>query len=200
LSGPAMEDRKGDLAFLLYATPFIINLAYALYLWAGVGISSMLPQLVFIQVAQSPFIFFIGLAAVLFGAVLDFNSVAPERRRNALFALSKRLQAIAILSIVLALIAAWYAAGFDLGVTFFNLLDGRYPLVFPALLVFFSFLILPAVRLEGANIKNFLVILLLIASPLALYEIGKRNTIAGLGVGLILLILAALLLVRNKKE
>ena len=80
------------------------------------------------------------------------------------------------------------------------MLDGRYPLVFPALLVFLSFLILPSVRLQGANLKNLLVIVLLIASPAALYELGKRNTIAGLGVGLILLLAAAFLLLRNKKE
>jgi hypothetical protein len=151
-------------------------------------------------VAQSPYIFFLGFAAVVFGAVLDFNSASPDRRRNALFALSKRLQVIAILSIFLALLSAWYAASFDAGGTLFNLLDARYPLVFPALLVFFSFLILPAVRLQGANLKNLLVVLLLVGSPAALYELGKRNTIAGLGVGLILLILAAYLLVRNRDQ
>ncbi|MDA4117289.1 MAG: hypothetical protein OK455_02985 [Thaumarchaeota archaeon] len=198
MSGPPMEDRRGDLAFLLYATPFIINLVYAVYLWAGAGLSSTLPQLVFLEVTQSPYIFLLGFAAVMFGAVLDLNSAAPERTRNAVIALSKRLQAIAVISIVLALVTAWYAAGFDLGTTFFNVLDGRYPLVVPALLVLFSFLILPAVRFQGANIKNLLIVVLLIGSPAALYEIGKRNTIAGLGIGLILLILAAFLLVRKK--
>ncbi len=200
MSGQPPEDRKGDLAFLLYATPFILNFAYALYLWAGVGISAILPQLVFLQVTQSSYVFLLGFAAVVLGAVLDYNAAAPERRRSALLSLSKRLQGIAVLSIVLALIAAWYAAGFDVGGTFFNLLDGRYPLVFPALLVFLSFVILPAVRLQGANLKNLLVVVLLIGSPLALYELGKRNTIAGLGVGLVLLLLAAFLLVRQRKD
>ena len=200
MSGPAMEDRKGDLAFLLYATPFIINFAYTLYLWASSGISIMLPQLIFLEVTKSPYIFLIGFAAVVFGALLDFNSAAPDRRRNAVFSLSKRLQSIAVLSIVLALVAAWYAADFTVGGTVFNLLDGRYALVFPALLVFLSFLILPAVRLQGANLKNLLVVLLLIGSPAAVYEIGKANTIAGLGVGVILLFLAVFLLVRDRNS
>jgi len=108
-------------------------------------------------------------------------------------------QAIAFLSVVLALVSAWYAANFSLGGTFFNLLDGRYPLVFPALLVFLSFIILPSVRLQGANVRNLLVVVLLVASPVAIHELGKRNTVAGLGVGLILILAAALLLLRDKK-
>ena len=80
------------------------------------------------------------------------------------------------------------------------MVDGRYPLVFPAVLVFFSFLILPSVRLQGANRKNLLIVVLLVASPVALYELGKRNSIAGLGIGLVLLLVAAFLLVNNKKD
>jgi len=193
LSG-ASAGRSGDIALLLYAAPFILNFVWALYLWLGAGLSSVLPQLVFLEVTQNPYLFLLGFGAVALAAVIDFNSEPPERRRAALSTLSKRLQAIAGLSIVLALIAAWYAASFDPGLTFYNLLDARYPLVFPALLVLLSFMILPSVRLQGANRKNLLVVVLLLASPAVLYELGKRNTIAGLGVGLVLLLVAALLL------
>jgi len=192
-------DRKGDIALFLYAAPFILNFVWALYLWSGTGLSRTLPQLVFLEVTQNPYLFFFGFAAVTFGALIDFNSEPPERRKSALSVLSRRLQAIAVLSIVLSFISAWYAANFDLGVTFFNLLDGRYPLVFPALLVFLSFVILPSVRLQGANAKNLLVVVLLVASPVAIHELGKRNTVAGLGVGLILILAAAFLLLRDKK-
>jgi hypothetical protein len=193
-------DRNGDIALLLYAAPFILNFAYALYLWVGTGISAILPQLVFLEVTQNPYLFLAGFAAVSMAAVIDFNSEPPERKRIAVVTLSKRLQTIAVVSIVLAVLAALYAADFDASVMIFNLLDGRYPLVFPALLMFLSFLILPSVRLRGANMRNTLVVVLLIASPAALYELGKRNTIAGLGVGLILLLAAAYLLIRNAKE
>jgi hypothetical protein len=193
-------DRNGVIALLLYAAPFILNFAYALYLWVGTGISAILPQLVFLEVTQNPYLFLAGFAAVSMAAVIDFNSEPPERKRIAVVTLSKRLQTIAVVSIVLAVLAALYAADFDASVMIFNLLDGRYPLVFPALLMFLSFLILPSVRLRGANMRNTLVVVLLIASPAALYELGKRNTIAGLGVGLILLLAAAYLLIRNAKE
>jgi hypothetical protein len=196
----AAEGRYGDIALILYATPFILNFVYALYLWLGSGISSILPPLVYLEVTQSPYIFLGGIAAVALAAVLDFNAEAPDRRKGVVAALSRRLQAIAVLAVVLAFVSAWYAAGFNLGGTAFNLLDGRFALVFPALLVFFSFLILPSVKLQGVNWKNLLVIVLLVASPAALYELGKRNTVAGLGVGLILLVLAAFLLVRTKKD
>jgi hypothetical protein len=192
-------DRRGDIALFLYAAPFILNFVWALYLWSETGLSRTLPQLVFLEVTQNPYLFLAGFAAVALAAVIDFNSEPPERRKSALSTLSKRLQAIAFLSVVLALVSAWYAANFNIGGTFFNLLDGRYPLVFPALLVFLSFIILPSVRLQGANVRNLFVVVLLVASPVAIHELGKRNTVSGLGVGLILILAAALLLLRDKK-
>ncbi len=199
MSKPA-DGKYGDFAILRYAAPFILNFVYALYLWFGAGISAVLPQFVFLEVAQSPYLFLAGFAAVSLAAVIDFNSEAPDARKNALVTLSKRLQSIAVAAIVLAFVSAWYSASLDIGTALLNLLDGRYPLVFPALLVLLSFLILPSVKLQGANRKNLLVILLLVASPAALYELGKRNTVAGLGVGLVLLLVAAFLLLRNDKE
>ena len=195
-----VEDRNGDIALFLYAAPFILNIVYALYLWSGVGFSSILPQLVYLEVSQSPYIFLLGFGAVALAGVIDFNSEAPNAKRNAVVALSKRLQWLALAAIVLSFIAAWYAASGDVANGVFNILDGRYPLVFAALLLFFSFIILPSVRLQGANLKNLLVIVLLVASPVSLYELGKRNTPAGLGVSLILVLIAAYLLVRSKKD
>jgi len=195
-----VEPKYGDVALLLYAAPFILNFVYALYLWFGAGISAVLPQLVFLEVSQSPYIFLAGFAAVALASVIDFNAEAPNAKKSATVALSKRLQIIALVSVVLAFFAAWYSAGGDLGTGVLNMVDGRYPLVFPALLVFFSFVILPSVKLQGANMKNLVMIVLLIASPAALYEVGKRSSVAGLGVALILLLAAAYLLVNNKKD
>jgi hypothetical protein len=195
-----MGGRYGDVALLLYVAPFILNFVYALYLWSVVGFSAVLPQLVYLEVTQNPYIFLAGFAAVALAVLIDFNEEPPTARKGALLKLSGRLQGIALISIVLALITAWYAASGDVGNALFNVLDGRYPLVFPALLVLFSFLILPAVKMQGANLRNLLVIVLLVASPAALYELGKRNTFAGLGVGLVLLLVAAFLLLQPKRE
>jgi hypothetical protein len=195
-----MEAKYGDVALLLYAAPFILSFFYALYLWFGVGFSSIMPQLVYLEVTQSPYIFLAGFAAVALAVVIDFNAEPSNARKSATAALSRRLQLIALISVVLAFIAAWYSASGNLGIGVLNLVDGRYPLVFAAVLVFFSFLILPSVRLQGANRMNLLIIVLLIASPAALYELGKRNSIAGLGVGLVLVLVAAFLLVNKKKD
>ncbi len=192
--------KYGDVALLLYVAPFILNFVYALYLWSGAGFSAILPQLVYVEVSQNPLVFLIGFAAVAFAAVLDFNAEPPEDRKAALNKLSGRLQAIAAASTILSVIAALYSADFNPSTMVYNLLDGRYPLVFPALLVFLSFLILPSFKVQGANLRNALVIALLIVSPVSLYELGKHNTAAGLGVGLTLLLVAAYILVRPKKD
>jgi hypothetical protein len=199
VSTTTQERNGGDVALFLYAAPFIVSFGYALYLWLGVGLSSTLPALVYVEVSQSPYVFLVGFLAVLVASVVDLNAEPPEKRRSAVGALSRRLQVIAFLSIFLTLVTAWYAAGFGLGGALLNLLEGRYALIFPALLFFFSFLILPSFKMQGVNRDNLLVIVLLVASPAALYELGKRNTAIGLGAGLILLLVAAYLLVRPKK-
>jgi len=194
-----VEAKYGDVALLLYATPFILNFAYALYVWTGVGLSAVMPSLVYLEVTQSPYVFLVGFAAIALAVVLDFDSEAANARKGATLTLSRRLQLIALVSFILAFISAWYSAGGDLGNGVLNMVDGRYPLIFPALLVFFSYMILPSVKLQGANLKNLGTIVLLILSPLSVYELGKHNTIAGLGVGLILVLAAAFLLVYKKE-
>ncbi|MDG7005747.1 MAG: hypothetical protein JRM86_02305, partial [Nitrososphaerota archaeon] len=105
-----VEGRNGDVALFLYAAPFIINFVYALYVWAGVGFSSVLPQLVYIEVSQNNYIFLLGFAAVVFAALLDFTSEPAASRRSSTFSLSKRLQALALVALVLSFLAAWYSA------------------------------------------------------------------------------------------
>lgn len=192
-----VEGRNGDVALFLYAAPFIINFVYALYVWAGVGFSSVLPQLVYIEVSQNNYIFLLGFAAVVCAALLDFTSEPAASRRSSTFSLSKRLQALAMVALVLSFLAAWYSASGNLSTAVYNVMDGRYALVFPAVILLFSYIILPPVKLQGANLRNILVIVLLFLSPAALYELGKRNTAAGLGSALILILLAAYILLRD---
>lgn len=196
-------DELGDLAFFLYLTPFIATFLYTMYLWVQNGISPVLPQLVFLEVTQSPYLFLVGVVAVTLAGVLDVRDENPASRRAAVQRLSQRLQAIALACIVLAAIAAVYSSGGDLGNAFFNLLDGRYPLVFPALLVLMSFLILPAMdvsKLGPQAIRYLLVVILLLASPLALHEVGKLDTVGGIGTSLVLLLAAAALFLRTQKS
>jgi hypothetical protein len=199
LSGVPVR-KNGDLALVLYGVPFIVSFAYAMYLWAGQGLSSTLPSAVYDEVTQNPYVFLVGFFGVLAGGLVDFSSEEPTARRGAVMALSKRLQAIAFLTLVLGAICAWYSAGFDLSNGALYLVEGRYTLIFPALLIVFSFLIVPSVRFQGVSWSNLIAIVLLIASPVGAYEVGKRNTDAGLGIALTMLLLAVFLLVRGKNQ
>jgi len=190
---------SGDVAFFLYLTPFIANFAYTLYLWASSGISLVLPQLVFLEVTQNPYIFLVGTAAVIFAGLMDVTGEEPGTRRVAVTKLSSRLQTIAAVSIVLAAVASLYSSHLNIGIAGFNLLDGRYPLIFPALLVLFSFLILPTLRLPTSDYVGVVIVLLLLASPLVLHELGKSNVPAALGVTLLMLLAAAALFLRKGK-
>ena len=196
-------DELGDVAFFLYLTPFIATFLYTMYLWVQSGISPVLPQLVFLEVTQSPYLFLVGIVAVTVAGVLDVNDENPATRKAAVAKLSLRLQTIALVSIVLAVVAAVYSSGGDLGNAFFNLLDGRYPLVFPALLVLMSFLILPALdvrKLDSRNAQSVAVVVLLLASPAALHEVGKVNPVAGLASAFALLLAAAAVFLRAQKR
>jgi hypothetical protein len=190
---------SGDVAFFLYLTPFIANFVYTLYLWASSGISLVLPQLVFLEVTQNPYVFLVGIAAVIFAGLLDVTGEEPGSRRPAVLKLSSRLQMIATVSIVLAAVSSLYAAHLDVGTALFNLLDGRYPLIFPALLVLFSFLILPTIKLPTSDYVGVVIVLLLLASPLVLHEVGKSNVAAALALSLLMLLAAAVLFLRRGK-
>ena len=69
-----VEAKYGDVALLLYAAPFILNFVYALYVWFGVGFSAVMPQIVYLEVTQSPYVFMAGFAAVALAVVLDFDA------------------------------------------------------------------------------------------------------------------------------
>lgn len=187
------DDNRQDIPFLLFVVPFAVSAVYALYLWAQAGLSATLPQSVFLEVTQSPYIFLIGFFAVIAGVIIDITIEPQERRRAKLIHDSDTLQKIAIVSLVLGAICAWYAAGFDPGQGATNVLDGRYVVVFPALLVIFSFLMLPSVRFTKDQLRNVVMILFFLGVPLSVDEIGKRNFFAGM-IGAVILLVAGVYL------
>ena len=194
------SDSKEDVPFLLFLVPFAISGVYAIYLWAEAGLSATLPQTVFLQVTENPYVFLVGFTAVIIGAVRDVLYVEPAMRRAKVIQESTTIQIIAVVALVLGALSAWYAAGFDPGAAAGNILAGRYVDVFPALLVIFSFLMLPAVSIRKDQTNIVAIAVLLLAVPLAVDEIGKRSFFAGMGVGLILLIAAGYLYLRNQTD
>jgi hypothetical protein len=196
-SGQNRQDLP-DLPFLLFLVPFAASAVYAIYLWVGVGLSATLPSTVFLEVTESPYVFLVGFVAVIAGAALDVTGVDPEKRRAKLIEESNTLQKLAVVALVLGLICAWYSAGFDLGTAASNVFAGRYVVVFPALVILFSFLFLPSVTIKSSQVRNVVIILLLLGAPLAIDEVGKRNFFAGMGAGIALTAVALYLYFTTK--
>ena len=181
---------RRDIPFLLFLVPFVLSGVYALYLWVSTGISPVLPSSVFLEVTESPYVFIVGFLAVIAGASMDIIQAEPSARRATLESESSALQKIALAALVLGGLSAWYSAGFDPGAAATNFLDGRYVIVFPALLILFSFLFLPAVAIRGVRLRNAVVVVLLLGVPLSVHEVGKLNFFAGMASGLVLLAIA----------
>jgi hypothetical protein len=192
---------KQDIPFLLFLVPFAASGLYAIYLWATVGLSSTLPSTVFLQVTESPYVFLVGFLAVMVGAAIDVLIEEPAKRRIKLVQESNTLQKLAVTALVLGALSAWYSAGFDPGTAATYVLEGRYVVVFPALVILFSFLFLPAVTINRSQTMNVVIVLLLLAVPLSVDEVGKRNFYAGMGLGFALLVVALYLyLVTQKRD
>ncbi len=182
--------RYDDLSTLLYLVPFAASGIYGLVLWVQEGISPTLPSSVYLTVTRDPLLFIIGTLSVLVGVMIEVNSTEAAARRSRLLTLGNTLQSMAAASLVLVLLAAWYANGFtDLGGAATDFIVGRYGIVFPAVLVLLSYLISAQFRLASLTSRKGLAVIALLLVPVSLYEIGKRALFIGLLIAFILLVL-----------
>jgi len=192
--------RYEDLSTLLYLVPFLAAFVYALVLWAESGASSLLPTSVFLTVTRDPDLFMVGSLAVLLGVMIEVNGTDPAGRRAKLASVAGTLQSIAIASIVIGLLSAWYANGFtDLGGAASDFIVGRYILVFPAMMVLLSYLLIIKLRTESILNRPFAGLVALLLVPASVYEIGKRNTPLGIGIAFVLLVVGIYLYLTPKK-
>ena len=191
---------KQDLPFLLFLVPFAASGIYAIFLWVTTGISATLPSSVFLQVTENPYIFLVGFLAVIAGVTLDVLQEEPAKRRAALLHESSTLQKLALVTLVLGAVCALYAGKFDVGTAAGYIAEGRYAIVFPALLVLFSFLFLPTLTMKTSQVRNVVVVVLLLAVPLSVDELGKRNFFAGMAVGLVLVAIALYLYLSTRNS
>lgn len=196
----ASQHNREDVPFILFLVPFAASGIYAIVLWAQAGLSSTLPSTVFLQVTENPYVFLIGFVAVIVGVMLDITFTEPAQRRAKLVQESTTVQWVAFAALALGLLSAWYAAGFDLGGAASNVLQGRYVVVFPALLLLFSFLMLPSVTIRKDQTRNAAIVVLLLALPLTIDEVGKRSFFAGMGLGTIMLAVALYLYLAKPGE
>lgn len=178
-----------DASTLLYMVPFIASGVYALYLWVANGISSVLPGSVYLTVTRDPILFLVGTFSVMLGVTLEVSSTGPAGRPAKLGSVGNTLQTIAVASFILALVCAFYANGFtDVSGATNDFLVGRFSLVFPVVMVLFSYLITARFNLASLRASTILGIVAMLLAPASLYEVGKRSTNLGLAVALVFMI------------
>ena len=180
--------RYEDFTTLLYLVPLVGGIAYAAVLWAQSGLSALLPTAVYLTVTRDPVFFILASLSVLLGVMVEVNGTEPSGRQARLAALGRTMQSIAFAALVVALLSAWYANGFtDLGGAATDFMIGRYGLVFPAMMVLFSYLLTARFRLGALADRRAVGLIALLLVPPVIYEIGKRELAAGLGVALVLM-------------
>ena len=193
--------RYEDLTTLLYMLPFVVGVGYAILLWAEAGASAFLPTSVYLTVTRDPVLFMMGSLAVLLGLMIEVNSTEPTARPAKLASLSGLLQSIAIASLIIVILSAWYANGFtDLGGAATDFVVGRYGIVFPAILVLLSYLLTARFRIEALADRKVLPIIALLLVPVTVYEIGKRELAVGMVTSLALLLAGVFLYLTPMKK
>lgn len=189
-----------DLAMLLFLLPFILPAVYALYLWSSYGLSPFLPSQVYLQVTRDPYVFMVGMFSVIVGSLIEVSSFPPEERDQRIVQLSSNLQKIALASFLLALLVSWYSNHFtDVSGTFLDFLAGRFNVLFPSFLVFFSFILVTPFSVSWIRNRYFISSLLLVLIPPVLY-IGRHHPAFSFSVSLLLLISAVAIFSLTKGE
>lgn len=181
--------RAEDLSTLLYLVPFAASGAYGLILWVQNGISPTLPSSVYLAVTRDPVLFMLGTLSVLLGVMVEVNGTDLSARRSRLAAIGSTLQSMAAASLILVLLAAWYANGFtDLAGAATDFIVGRYGIVFPAMLVLLSYLISAQFKLSSLRSRKALAVIALLLVPVSLYGVGKRAPFVGLLIAFLFLL------------
>lgn len=179
-----------DVATLLFLLPFIIPAVYALYLWPSYGLSPFLPSQVYVQITRDPYVFMAGLFSVVVGSLIEVSSFPPEERAQRIVQLSSNLQKIAVASFLLALFVSWYSNHFiDVSSTFLDFLVGRFNVLFPAFLAFYSFILVIPFNVSWIRNRYFISSLLLVLIFPVLY-LGRHHPTFSFSVSFLMLILA----------
>jgi hypothetical protein len=197
----AARGRGEDISTLLYLVPFVATGIYGIVLWVQAGISAILPSSVYLTVTRDPILFIIGSLSIMLGLIIEVSSADPATRRDKLASLGSTLQSIAIASLILVLISAFYANGFlDVSGAATDFIIGRYGLVFPAMLVLLSYLLTAQFKWSSLMHRKALAVIALLLVPASIYELGKRQPTLGLGGALVLLIVGVALFVIPERK
>jgi hypothetical protein len=187
-----------DVSTVLFLVPFLVSGVYAIYLWARSGLSALLPRDVYLTVTRDPIVFLVGSLAVIVGVFISVWVTELPKRREKLTSLSGTLQRIAIASFVLALVSVLYATGFSISDSVSDFIVGRYSIVFPAMLVLLSYLIVTPVTTAPFGTRKLIGIAIMLLVPAVIYEVGKREILVGLVAGFALLIAGIFVFLWNR--
>ena len=189
------KDSVEDAAFILYIIPILLNGGYGLWSWVAGGADLTALQQVYINLTREPVIFLVGLIAVCVAVVLDARYLSPIED------VERRVTRLAVFCFITALIIALLSTGFNLSRGLILFLQGRYALIFPALLMVLTFLFkvrgLSSTSLRGVG--RWLSLLLLLVAPLTLYLLWRLGAVwyAVFTVPLILVIASLALMMRS---
>lgn len=189
-----------DASFILFILPIVVSGLYAIY--AGITSAAFNIE-TYVAVTSNPFVFIIAIAAVCAAMLLEVYYSPPEMRSKKIDVNARRMQKLAIVTLVLSVLAAGVAIGAaPLPLFIGTFLIGRYPILFSALLVFLSFLVVIPLKFQNLGksaVTNALAIILLILAPIA-YSIGGGGSIPfepRAAAATLLVILGLILLIRS---
>ena len=167
-----------DTSFLLFVLPIIVSGAFAVY---GAVTSSAFTIETYVAVTSNSIVFLISVVAVSAGTLLELYYSSPNLRSRKLDDNARRMQRLAIITLMLSLAAALVAIrSASLPLYLGTFLAGRYPILYSALLVFLSFLIVVPVRLGNVGksaAPSAVSVILLLAAPIV-YFVGSGGSIA----------------------
>ena len=190
-----------DASFVLFLLPIVLSGIYAIY---SAITSSAFKVDNYIAVTGNPIIFIIAIVWICSGLLLEIYYSPPDMRSKKVNENSRRMQRLAITILVLTVLATLVALGAaPLPIILGTFLAGRYPILFSALLVFLSFLIVVPFKFQmGKNeATNALSVTLLVLSPIA-YFVGSGGSIPfepRAAAAVVLLIFGLLLTARGNR-
>ncbi len=200
------KDLAEDGAFFLYLGPLIAAIAYAAYEWYTLDRTSYsMPQLAYLIVSKSQYLFLLSVVLVCLGIIVDVRGANRPERESVVSANSTRLQILGISTLVISFAAALSVVGyFDVATAFANFLNGRYALIFGFLMLGTSIILSPRQLLGRSTRGSFgevIGLLLMAASPVVLYGLIRVHlpAIAGVAAGTLVFIFGLYLLVAGSK-
>lgn len=154
--------------------PLLVSTIYALSLWISKGLSSALPETVYLTVTKDPYIFLIGVLSICLAVIIEIYASPITSRLSKLEANSRQIQFLAVICFVTSAISVWSASGYSFSMSKFIqiFLEGRYALVYPLMLFILALLLKSSLQLKplySNNLRENISFILLIASPIICY-------------------------------